>query len=236
MGRGIVEPNDDFRASNPPSNGPLLDALTRDFIDHHFDLRYLVRTIMTSCTYQLSAVPNDTNRDDDAHFARFLIKPLPAEPLLDALAQVAEVPVKFSGFPLGVRAGQLPAMRTVRRREAPTSAERFLKQFGKPERLLSCECERSDDTTLGQAFQLISGAMINRMLAEPDNRLGRLRAAGKSDQEIVEEFYLAALCRPPTDAELKPLLAAVVKAKDRRAALEDVLWGVLNAKEFLLRR
>jgi hypothetical protein len=237
FGRGIVEPNDDFRASNPPANGPLLEALTRDFIDHHFDLRYLVGMIMNSRTYQLSAVPNETNQDDDSHFARFPIRPLAAEPLLDALAQVTGVPVKFNGYPLGIRAGQLPALRAVRRRSgSATPAELFLKQFGKPERLLSCECERSDDTTLGQAFQLISGEMLNRMLTEPDNRLGRLLAAGKADAEILDELCLAALCRHPSDAETKAALAVVAKAKDRRAALEDVLWGILNAKEFLLRR
>jgi hypothetical protein len=237
MGRGIVDPNDDFRASNPPANAPLLDALTRDFVEHRFDLRHLARTIVNSRTYQLSALPNETNRDDEANFSHTLIRPLPAEALLDAVAQAVGVPVKFNGYPLGVRAGQLPGVRAFRDRDMrPTEGERFLKQFGKPDRLLTCECERSTDTTLGQAFQLITGDLLNEMLAEKDNRIGKLLAAGRSNTDIVEELYLAALCRPPTAKERRNAVAFIAKSKGRRAALEDVLWGLVNAKEFLLRQ
>jgi hypothetical protein len=111
----------------------------------------------------------------------------------------------------------------------------FLKRFGKPERLLSCECERADDTTLGKAFQLMTGQMLNRMLSEPDNRIGKLVGAGKSNREIVEEFYLVALSRPPADQDVQAAMAYVEKSAERRAALEDVVWGLVNAKEFLLR-
>jgi uncharacterized protein DUF1549/uncharacterized protein DUF1553 len=237
FGRGIVEPNDDFRASNPPSNAPLLDALTQDFIDHRFDLRYLLRTILNSRTYQLSAVPNETNRDDEANFARALVKPLQAEQLLDALGRVTGVAPSFPGHPAGTRAGQLPGVTGNRgRRQPPSDGERFLTSFGKPIRLLSCECERSEDTTLNQAFQLITGPLVNQMLGAADNRIGRLLAEGKRDSEIVEEFYLAALCRPPSAAERQAALAMIGRAKDRRAALEDQVWGLVNAKEFLLRQ
>ncbi len=237
MGRGVVEPNDDFRASNPPSNGPLLDALARDFADHGFDLRHLVRTILNSRTYQLSAVPNDTNRDDEANFSRALVRPLQAEQLLDALAQATGVPAEFNGQPRGTRAGQLPGVGAQRPRGVrPTDAERFLASFGKPDRLLTCECERSDDTTLGQAFQLITGEMLNKMLSTPDNRAGRLLASGKSDRDVVEELYLAALSRFPTDREADAASSFVTRANDRRAALEDLLWGLVNSKEFLLRQ
>jgi hypothetical protein len=237
MGRGIVEPNDDFRASNPPSNGPLLEALTRDFVAHHFDLRYLVRTIMNSKTYQLSAVPNEMNREDESNFSHALVRPLQAEPLLDALSQVTEVPVKFTSYPLGKRAEQLPGVRpAVRREQRPTSGELFLKQFGKPDRLLTCECERSDDATLGRAFQLLTGELLNRLLTAPDNRLSRLLAAGKSDRDIIQEFYLAALSRPPSEGELKTAADFIAKAANRRASLEDFLAGLLNSKEFLLRQ
>jgi hypothetical protein len=116
-----------------------------------------------------------------------------------------------------------------------TDGEVFLRRFGKPERLLSCECERSDDTTLAKAFQLMTGELVNRMLSEPDNRLGRLLAAGKSNHEIVEEFYLAALNRMPTANDVQAAVDYVEKAAERRAALEDVVWGLVNAKEFLLR-
>lgn len=237
MGRGIVEPNDDFRASNPPTNAPLLDALARDFVQNRFDLRSLVRKIMNSRTYQLAARPNDTNRDDDNNFARALVRPLPAEQLLDSLAQVLDVPVKFNGYPLGTRAGQLPGVVVPRGREAPlTSAEMFLRSFGKPERILTCECERSSDTTLNQAFQLLTGELVNEMLADKENRIGKQIAAGKPNPAIIEEFYLAALCRPPLPAERDAAVAILARSKDRRAALEDIVWGLVNAKEFLLRR
>jgi len=237
LGRGIIEPNDDARASNPPVNAPLLDALAKDFAAHRFDLRHLVRTIMNSRTYQLSAVPNETNRDDEANFARALVRPLQAEQLLDALAQVTGVTPSFPGHPAGLRAGQLPGVMVHRgRRQRATDGEKFLVSFGKPIRLLSCECERSDDTTLNQAFQLITGPLLNKMLSDADNRIGRLLAAGKTDAEMVEEFYLAALCRPPSAKERQQAREMIGRARDRRAALEDLLWGLVNAKEFLLRR
>jgi hypothetical protein len=237
MGRGIVEPIDDFRRSNPPVNGPLLEALAKDFAAQRCDLRSLVRLIMNSRTYQLSAVPNETNRDDETHFSHALIRRLPAEPLLDAYAHVLDVPLKFNGYPEGTRAGQLAAVSQYRRRNgAPTESENFLKMFGKPERLLTCECERSDDATLVQAFRSISGEPLQSLLREPHNRLGRLLDLGASDESLLEEFYLAALCRSPSRPEREALLLRVRSAKDRRAAWEDLLWGLLNAKEFLLRR
>ncbi|HXG08516.1 MAG TPA: DUF1549 and DUF1553 domain-containing protein [Gemmataceae bacterium] len=237
MGRGIVEPNDDFRTSNPPANGPLLEALTADFVAHGFNLRHLIRTIVNSQTYQLSAVPNETNREDESNFSHTLVRPVQAEVLLDALAQVTGVPVRFNGYPLGVRAGQLPGVKALRDREArPTEGERFLKAFGKPDRLLTCECERSTDTTLGQAFQMITGGLLNQMLAEEDNRIGRLLKAGRSNEEIIEEFYLTALSRPPTAQEKQEAIAFIERSADRRAAIEDVVWGLVNAKEFLLRQ
>src|SRR5262249_12702162 len=120
--------------------------------------------------------------------------------------------------------------------QAATDGEKFLTVFGKPVRSLSCECERSDDVTLNQAFQLITGEMVNRMLTEPANRVGRLLAAEKPVPEIIDELSLAALCRPPSARERAKATELVVQSKDRRAALEDVLWGLVNAKEFLLRR
>jgi hypothetical protein len=237
IGRGIVDPIDDFRASNPPTNPALLDTLAADFVAHGFELRHCIRTIMNSRTYQLSAVPNETNRDDELNFSHAMVRPLQAEVLLDAYSRVTEVPVKFTGYPIGLRAGSLPGVMAARRREsAPSAGDEFLKLFGKPERLLACECERSDDTTLGQAFQLISGETVNRMLTDRNGRLGRLIAAGCSNVEIIREFYLASLSRSPTDDELNQAVAFIDRSRDRRAALEDLVWGLVNAKEFLLRR
>jgi hypothetical protein len=237
FGRGIVDPLDDFRASNPPANAPLLDALAQDFVAHQFDLRHLVRTIMSSRTYQLSAVPNDTNREDEANFSHAMVRPLQAEQLLDSIASVTDSPVAFRGYPRGLRAAQLPGVRPERQRDQrPSEGEMFLKAFGKPDRLLTCECERSEDTTLNQAFQLVTGELMNKVLSDPDNRIGRLVAANKSNREIVDDLYWAALSRPPSSHEAEATLHLVERAKDRRASLEDVLWGLLNAKEFLLRQ
>jgi hypothetical protein len=237
LGRGIVDPNDDFRASNPPVNGPLLDALTRDFALHNFDLRHLVRRIVTSRTYQLSAVPNATNAEDDANFARAQMRPLQAEQLLDAVGQLTGAPIKFPGFPQGMRAGQLPGAFTQRERgKRATDGEKFLTAFGKPVRSLSCECERSEDTTLNQAFQLLSGPVVNGMLREEDNRLGRMLASGKPLEALIEELYLSALCRLPSAAEKEKALLLLSHGKDRRAALEDLTWALIGSKEFLMRR
>ncbi len=182
-------------------------------------------------------MPNETNRDDEANFARALVRPLQAEQLLDSLGQVTGVTPSFPGHPSGTRAGQLPGVAVNRgRRQQASDGERFLTSFGKPIRLLSCECERSEDTTLNQAFQLITGPLVNQMLRNADNRIGRLLASGKGDAEIVEEFYLAALSRPPSAIERQMALAMIDRTKDRRAALEDLVWGLVNAKEFLLRR
>jgi hypothetical protein len=123
-----------------------------------------------------------------------------------------------------------------RRESSPSPADEFLKLFGKPERLLACECERSDETTLGQAFQLISGETINHMLTSSDGRLSRLLENGRSNEDIINEFYLASLSRPPTEGEARTALEFVGRSPDRRAALEDLVWGLVNAKEFLLRQ
>jgi Protein of unknown function (DUF1549)/Protein of unknown function (DUF1553) len=237
MGRGLVDPNDDFRATNPPANPELLDWLAKDFAAAGFKLKPTVKQIMMSRVYQLSSALHDsTTMSDDLHNSHAAMLPLEAEQLLDALAQVTQVPVQFKGYPLGIRANQVPAPPQSGRRGFEGMGERFLKVFGKPDRLLTCECERNDDPGLLQAFQLITGDLMNAMIRDPDNRVGKMLSAGKTDTEMLEEIYLAALCRKPTEVEAKKLLALLAAAKDRRAAWEDVLWAVVNSKEFLLRR
>jgi hypothetical protein len=236
LGKGIVDPTDDFRQSNPPANGPLLEALTKDLVEHHFDLKHLVRRIMNSRTYQLSAVPDATNKDDETNFSHALIRPLPAESLLDGISQVTGVPAVFDGYPVGLRATQLPGLPSLTRKGVSGDAVKFLRLFGKPERLLSCDCERSTDTTLAQALQLITGSLLNKAVTEPDNWLGRLVREGRSNREIIDELFLAALSRSPSPAEQSAIVSRVDAAPDRRAALEDVLWALLNSKEFMLRR
>ncbi len=236
MGRGIVDPIDDFRGTNPPSHPALLDKLTDDFVSHHYDLRYLVRTIMNSRTYQAGYQTDATNADDEINYSHCILRRLSAEQLLDAVHQTLDLPSHFAGYPAGLRAGQLPGVLALRAREAPpTDEDRLLTFFGKPPRLLTCECERSNETALGQAFQLISGPTLQRMLTAPDNRLARLSAGDRSDSEALGELFAVALAREPTGVEYEKLAKYLDDAADRRAALEDVTWGILNSKEFLFR-
>ena len=237
LGRGIVDPIDDFRATNLPANEPLLQALADDLVAHGFDQHHLIRTIMKSATYQLSSQPNETNEVDELNFSRATVRPLSAEQLLDALSQVTGIPQKFNGYPLGMRATQLPGTQAIRSREAsPTEGERFLALFGKPARQLACECERSTEPTLNQTFQMISGRLINTLLTQSDNRLKQLLESKQSDAQIVEDLYLSTICRPPSSEELQATLVHLQSNTNRRAALEDVAWSLINAKEFLLRR
>lgn len=226
LGRGIVEPVDDFRDSNPPSNPSLLDALTTEFVANGARLRPLVGLIMKSKTYQFSSKPNATNEEDEANFARAQVRLLHAEVLLDAINQAVGMREPFRDAPAGMRAVQLPGARM---------GGPFLKTFGKPDRLLTCECERSEATTLAQAFQLINGDAVRRVLEANDNRIGRLLKDGASDQTILEQLYLAALSRAPSSAESAGVLAHVQASKDRRKGWEDACWAILNSKEFLLR-
>jgi hypothetical protein len=237
LGRGIVDPIDDFRPTNPPSHPALLDELARDFAKHKFDLRHLIRLIMTSRTYQLSSEPAGDNGDDVINFSHALPRRLSAEQLLDTQHQVLGVPAKFSGYPAGLRAAQLPGGSPVRRNEVRMAgSEKFLAMFGKPARLLACECERSSETTLGQTFQLISSPEINALLTSKDNRLTGLLASGQSNAGVVDELYWTALSRPPTARESATAVKLLDDATDKRAVLEDIAWALLNAKEFVLRK
>jgi hypothetical protein len=225
-GRGIVDPVDDFRDSNPSANDELLDALAKDFVAHKFDIKYLIKTIMASRTYQLSSQTNDFNKDDNKYFSHAVTKLLTAEQLLDAICTVTEVPEKFPGMPAGTRAVQLPD-------GAPDHP--FLKTFGQPARELACECEREGDSNLAQALQLINGATVNEKMRSPSNRISRLLTAKKTDDEILMELALATVSRPPTEKETKLFLAHLAKATDKRKAWEDVQWTFINLKEFLFR-
>ena len=224
IGRGIVEPVDDFRASNPPSNGPLLEALAKDFIEHGFDQKYIVRTILNSRTYQLSSRKNPFNQNDTKYFSHAQTRLLAAEQLLDAICQVSGVEEKFKGLPTGTKATQLPS---------PDVDNYFLKVFGQPPREMACQCERATESNLSQALQMINGPLVHGKLRDANNRLRKLAAAGKSNDEIIAELYLAALCRQPTLPEMEAATRHLATQTDRLQGLEDVCWALLNAKEFL---
>ena len=237
MGRGLVDPIDDFRPTNPPSHPALLEKLSEDFVAHKFDLRWMIRRIMNSRAYQLSAEPNAANGDDEMNYSHVIPRRLSAEQLFDAQHQVLGVPARFAGYPAGMRASQLPGGTPVRRAEMKASSpEMFLSIFGKPARLLTCECERAGGTTMAQAFQLISGPAVQEMLAAEDNRLGQLLSSSKSNPEILQALYLRALSRVPTAVEEKKALEYVNGSRSRRLACEDIAWSLLNAKEFILRQ
>jgi hypothetical protein len=226
LGRGIVDPVDDFRDSNPPSNPALLDAVTAYFEAHGSRLKPLVAEIIKSQVYQQSAAPEPFNSDDESNFSHAVVKLLPAEVLLDAWSDVLGVPERFSRAPASLRAAQLPG---------PVLGSAFLKSFGKPDRLLTCECERSEATTLAQAFQMINGETVSRKLESSSNRIAARLAARTSDSDLLGEIYLIAVCREPTSAERTALCAHIAGARDRRIGWEDVVWALLNSKEFLLR-
>ncbi|MEZ6067122.1 MAG: DUF1549 and DUF1553 domain-containing protein [Planctomycetaceae bacterium] len=224
LGRGIVEPVDDFRDSNPPSNAALLDALASEFIAHGYSRRWLIRTILLSHTYQRSARTNEFNEADELYFSHATTRMLTAEQLLDAICAVTQVPEQFAGMPAGFRATQLP--------EPPTD-HYFLKVFGQPQRQMACECERSSESNLGQALQMINGPTVHNKLRDDAGRIKRLLDAGADDATIVTELYLSAVSREPDTAEMQAALAHISASENRRWALEDIGWAVLNTKEFL---
>jgi hypothetical protein len=225
MGRGIVEPVDDFRDSNPPSNATLLDHLAKDFVEHGFDRKHVMRTVLNSRTYQASSRKNDFNKNDSKYFSHATTRLLSAEQLLDAICRVTNVAEKYAGLPAGTRATQLPS---------PDVDHYFLKVFGQPARETACQCERSSDSNLSQALQMINGPLVHAKVRDEKNRLRTLVATGKNDQDVISELYLAALSRPPSQAELDVSTKHIAAAGERIKGLEDVCWALLNANEFLL--
>lgn len=225
FGQGIVEPVDDFRGTNPPCNEELLDALAADYLRHHFDRKYLIRTIVSSRTYQLSATATESNSEDVRYFSHARVRLLQAEQLLDAIASAAGAAVKFPAIPLGISAAALPD---------GEYKHPFLEAFGRPARAMVCECERDSDTNLGQALHLVGGRTIHALLHDPAGRAAHLSASALPDEKVIEELFLATLCRGPSAEERGLLLDKLHKSgADRRRIIEDILWVLVNHKEFL---
>jgi hypothetical protein len=227
MGRGLVDPIDDLRATNPPSNVELMNALATDFIKHGYNVKHLMRTIMNSRLYQLDSQPTRANARDDRYYSHYFVKRIAAEPLLDAIISVTGVQTKFEKVPLGTRAIELP--------DAVYSSY-FLNTFGKPKRAGVCECERVSDPNLAQALHTLNSERIEEKIGSPAGRVAKLLAAKKSPEEIVTELYLTALCRPPTAAERATCRTLLAESPTPRAYYEDLLWSLINSKHFLFVR
>jgi hypothetical protein len=228
FGRGIIDPVDDIRASNPPSNEPLLAALTKDLTDHQFDLRHLIRTIVNSRTYQLSIETNKWNREDEANFSHALPRRLPAETLFDAISVATGNDLRLKEVPRGFHAAQFP--------DATVGMGGFLDLFGRPQRESACECERRSDVSLTQALNLINGPFVAEAIASPEGRIAKLVIAGTTDQKIIEELYLAAYSRLPDAKELQLGLGYLSNSQNRAERSQDLMWALLNSNAFLFNR
>jgi hypothetical protein len=235
FGRGIVEMADDFRVTNPPSNPELLDALARDFVEHRCDLKHLVRTLCTCTIYQLSCSPNEHNKKDRQNFARFYPRRLPAEVLLDALDQVTGVPSRLAGREAGARAIDLPDEYV---------KNTLLDVFGKPSRGSACECERVSAATLSQSLYLITSREVHDKLRDGRSRAAQLAASSRPRADKVREIFLWVYARYPTAEELQAAQGFLAREEAREEGpgrprqsrqwpYEDLLWALLNTKEFL---
>jgi hypothetical protein len=226
MGRGLVEPLDDMRATNPASNPELLDALARDFIDHKFDLRHLLRTICASRAYQLSSAITPGNEADKAnvHYARYTVKRLSAEQLADAIDFVTGTQEKYTGLPPGTRAIQLP----------DTQVRSFLLDvFGRPGRKITCECERTGQPNIAQALHLLNGDFLNKKIEAPTGRIEALFRAKAPPEKVIEELYLVTLGRPPRPEEQLKAQEGIRAAPSPKEGAQDLMWVLVNSREFL---
>jgi hypothetical protein len=221
MGRGIVEPVDDLRATNPPSNPALLDALAADFVAGGYDLRHLVKTIVASKTYQLSSTATDDNRLDDRLFSRAYPRALSAQVLADAIAQVTGVADEYADYPPGTRAVQLIDART------PSEA---LEVLGRCTRDLNCETQ-SRGGGISQALHLMNGSTINSKMR--GGLVDHVIRDKLGDRRIVEELFMRTLCRAPSNRERALCEKALSEAAAKREAVEDLLWTLLNSREFV---
>ena len=237
MSQGIVDPIDDFRSTNPPSNPELLDAITKEFIANGYHVRQLMRLILNSQTYQLSSEPNDTNRDDVTSFSHAIPHRLTAEQTIDAISEVLDVSAKFGGYPDGTRAVQLTGVRNGGHRYSrPEVGDKFLALFGKPSRLLTCECERTGETTLAQTMEMVSGELITELLNDRGNRVAASVESNETAAQFIDNLWWTAFSRSPTQNESAAMRDHIAKSRDTKSALQDIAWSVLNSNEFLLRR
>ena len=225
FGRGIIDPVDDIRASNPPANPQLLDALTQEFITHNFDLRHLMRVIVNSRAYQAGIESNEWNAHDVENFSHQFPRRLSAEQLMDGVALATGSRPSFAEVPPDTTASQAP--------DPHVGKEGFLDVFGRPSRESPCECERRTDFSLPQALNLVNGRTISEAVADPKGRVTKLILSGVDDKKIVEDLYLASLGRAPNASESASSLQYLAGAGGRAARAQDLLWALVNSKAFL---
>ncbi len=224
FGRGIVEPPDDMRLTNPPSNPALLEALAEKFVKSGYDMRGLVREICTSRVYGLSSLPNESNAKDRQSFARHYPRRMGAEVLLDAIAQVSGVATSFDGLPAGTRAIDLPD---------ESVGSTFLDTFGRPRRETSCECERVTDASLSQSLMLLNSSEVQAKLSSQGSRAEQLAKDPRPDAQKIDDLFWAAFARGATKQEAASATAHLAAhAANRQSAYEDIIWALINAKEF----
>ncbi|MBN9123085.1 MAG: DUF1549 domain-containing protein [Planctomycetes bacterium] len=223
FGQGIVNEVDDVRISNPASNQALLDELGKKFTEYKYDFKKLVRDICTSQTYQRSTQPTKTNEGDTRNFARGAIRRIRAETMLDVITQVTDTKNKFQGLPLGARAVQIA--------DGGVSTY-FLTTFGRPTRETVCSCEVRLEPTLSQSLHLLNGSTVEPKIAQ-GNIVGKMLQEKKTPAQIVEHLFVRCLSRAPKPDELKTLVAIVEASKDKKQALEDVFWAIMNSREFM---
>jgi hypothetical protein len=232
FGRGIVDPLDDMRVTNPPSNPELLDALARELIDNKYSLKSLIRAICKSRTYQLSATPNEFNKHDKQNYARYYPRRMSAEVLFDAVNQVADSPAVFSGLPQDKHAPNRAIM-------LPDESfpSYFLDVFGRPQRVSACECERVNEANLAQALHLLNSEEVQGKLARPNGRAEKMAKDPRPDAEKVDELFLWAFARTPTEEQRAIALEHIAKhSANKKIAYENILWALLNTKEFVFNK
>ncbi len=227
MGRGIIDPVDDIRSSNPASNAGLLKALADDFIAHNMDMKHILRTIARSHTYQRSFQTNKWNEDDGENYSHFNPRRLTAEQLFDAIMIASDSPVSLPGVPAGFRATQLP--------DANIQIG-FLDMFGRPPREIPCECERAADVSLAQTLNLVNGPTVSGAIIHPQGLVARLIAANTDEKTLIEDLYLSVLNRYPTDAERKESADYFQQVPLRPEAAQDLMWALMNSPAFLFNR
>ncbi|MBI1832995.1 MAG: DUF1549 domain-containing protein, partial [Planctomycetes bacterium] len=229
LGRGLVEPIDDVRDTNPPSNPELLDGLAKHVVDTKFDVKKLLRAIALSRTYQLSSKPNASNEKDEMNYSRALFRRIEAEVLLDMVSQSLGVPEKFGGAPPGTRAIQLWDSKVT---------HYFLKIYGRPQRITACECERVVEPSVSQVLHLLNAQEIHDKLSHERGNVARWVREKKTDAELVEVIYLTFYSRLPSDTERKASMAFMQQngGDRRRQAAEDLAWTLMNTLEFVFKR